>query len=51
MLGAIIGDIDTIACITGRIAEALFGIPESLIGEVVSSKIPCPFAFMIRKFA
>lgn len=45
------GDSDTIACITGGIAEALFGIPESFIREVVSGKMPRPFVHLIHKFA
>lgn len=45
------GDSDTIACITGGIAEALFGIPEKLIAEVINSKIPRQFSVLVQKFA
>lgn len=45
------GDSDTIACITGGIAEALFGIPESIIEEVVTKRMPRPFTELVRDFA
>lgn len=45
------GDSDTIACITGGIAEALYGIPEKLISEVIGSKMPRQFSVLVQKFA
>lgn len=42
------GDTDTNACIVGGMAEAMYGIDESLILEV-SSKIPDEFVKILRK--
>ena len=43
------GDSDTIACITGGIAEPLFGIPQSL-AEWACSKLPKHLATILNEF-
>lgn len=43
------GDSDTLACITGGIAEAFYGIPED-IEKQVSDKLPGTFQKVIKEF-
>lgn len=43
------GDSDTLACITGGIAEAFYGIPED-IEKQVSDKLPDTFQKVIKEF-
>lgn len=43
------GDSDTIACITGGVAEPLFGIPTE-IRKIATSYIPKPFLEIVRRF-
>ena len=42
------GDTDTIACITGSISEALFGIPDKYIDKAYS-KLPNEFVKLLKK--
>ncbi|NPV57834.1 MAG: hypothetical protein HPY76_14355, partial [Anaerolineae bacterium] len=45
------GDIDTMACITGSIAEAFYGdIPESIVLEVIE-RIPKPWVETLKAFS
>ena len=43
------GDTDTIACITGSIAEAFYGIPSDYI-QYVCGKLPKEFISVINSF-
>lgn len=43
------GDSDTIACITGSIAEAFYGVPDKIIKEVMKY-LPCSFKSVISEF-
>lgn len=43
------GDSDTLACITGGIAEAYYGVPENIV-EQVKDRIPVEFFEIIQKF-
>ena len=52
LIGAIItfigGDTDTIACIVGGMAEALYGVPQYLI-DIVKNKLPSKFNKLLEK--
>jgi ADP-ribosylglycohydrolase len=43
------GDTDTIACIAGSIAEALFGVPDELVSQA-SAYLPEEFLEVIARF-
>lgn len=42
------GDTDTIACIVGGMAEALYGVPQYLI-EIAKTKLPSGFNKLLEK--
>ena len=43
------GDSDTIGCITGAIAEALFGVPQWMGAEALS-RLPQPLHQIVQRF-
>ena len=43
------GDTDTIACITGSIAEAFFGVPEAIAAEG-RRRLPADILAVLKRF-